>query len=148
MIFLISARENWGTKIRNWSKVMLRSLLVCPWLADSLLSCSEGILACATTLALLSHCQCRKGQLFKVSHVLAKQRQWGLLRAGRTWAAPQALQLVGEQVLGISISSSWACSEAAAAAFCWALPLTQPYLSVLWCFLKPYSFNSRYGGLQ
>lgn len=146
LIFLISARENWGTEIRDWSKVMLKSLLVCPWLADSSLSCSGGILVCATTLALLSHCQRGKGQLFKVSHVLAKQRQC-FLQAGDMWAAPQALQLVGkEQVLGISITLSWAHSEAAA--FCWALLLTQPYYSVLWCFFKSYGFSSRYRGLQ
>lgn len=84
LIFLVSARENGGTEIRDWSKVMLKSLLVCPWLADSSLSRSGSILACATPLALLSHCQRGKGQLFKGSnHVLAKQRGCFLRAGGR-----------------------------------------------------------------
>lgn len=64
-----------------------------------------------------------------------------------TWAASQALQLVGkEQVLGIRIPSNWAHSEAAA--LCWAPLPTQPRHSVLWCFFQLYGFSSRYRGLQ
>lgn len=136
-MFLISAKGKWGTEIRDWSKVMLKSLLVCPWLTDSFAVPLRGILNCATALALLSHCQCGKRRNFEVPGVLAEQR----------WCFPTAGGDTGQGwILGISIALSWACSKAAA--FCAAVLLTQPHHSAVWCFFKPHGFSSRYRGLH
>lgn len=115
-MFLISAKGKWGTEIRHWSKVMLKSLLVYPWLTDSFAVPLRGnpqLCNCSCSSVPLpvweetefrsSRCACRAEVVFPDS--------WG--DAGQGW------------ILGISIALSWACSKAAA--FCAAVLLTQPH---------------------
>lgn len=136
-MFLISTKGKWGTEIRHWSKVMLKSLLVCPWLTDSFAvplrgnpqlcnrSCSSVPLPVwEETEFRSSRCACWAEVVFPDSWV----------DAGQGW------------ILGISVALSWACSKAAA--FCAAVLLTQPHHSAVWCFFKPHGFSSRYRGLH